>query len=367
MTRPAMVLRAFLLILSVLWAPAVGAQEQTPVADGPLTVGVYVSPPFVMPKDGGGYTGMAIDLWEQFADTLGQPYEYLEIGTVRELVDAVAANDLDLVVTNLTVTRTRAQRIDFTQPWFDSGLRILVDQDRHTGFGAVWRGLGDAGFLRAYLWIGGVILLATLGFTLFDRRFDPAFPARWRDGAAESFYTVMSYATSGKATQRKNLFGWLGRIWQGLWLLFGIAVVAYVTSSVTSVMTTLSITNQINSVADLPGKIVGVQAGSVSEEFAVDQNLTIRPYDSVADMAEALERNEIAAAIGDAPVLEYYVYSNPGEALDVVGPIFHPDKYGFGLPRSSTLRPELNVLLLGAKESGLLEEIRHRYFGDDPT
>ena len=40
---------------------------------------------------------------------------------------------------------------------------------------------------------------------------------------------------------------------------------AYVTSSVTSVMTTLSLTNQINSVADLPGKSIGVFAGSVAE------------------------------------------------------------------------------------------------------
>ena len=243
----------------------------------------------------------------------------------------------------------------------------MVDPERHTGIGAVWRGLGDAGFLRAYAWIGLVILIATLGFTIFDRRFDPNFPPRWRDGVAESFFTVMSYATSGKATQRKNLFGWLGRIWQGLWLIFGIAVVAYVTSSVTSVMTTLSITNQINSVADLPGKIVGVQAGSVSEDFAIRENFTIHAYADVDEMAAGLAQNEIAAAIGDAPVLEYYVYAHPGEALDVVGPVFQPDKYGFGLPRNSPLRQALNVQLLGAKESGLLQQIRDRYFGDDPT
>ena len=35
-------------------------------------------------------------------------------------------------------------------------------------------------------------------------------------------------------------------------------------------MTTLSLTNQINSLADLPGKSVGVFTGSVSEDFARD-------------------------------------------------------------------------------------------------
>jgi len=76
--------------------------------------------------------------------------------------------------------------------------------------------------------------------TFFDRRFDKSFPESWREGIAESFYTVMSVATSGKPAKRSNLFGWVGRIWQGLWLVCGVAVVAYVTSSVTSVMTTLS-------------------------------------------------------------------------------------------------------------------------------
>jgi ABC-type amino acid transport substrate-binding protein len=84
-------------------------------------------------------------------------------------------------------------------------------------------------------------------------------------------------------------------------------------------------------------------------------------------MAEAMRTNQIAAAIGDAPVLEYYVYSHPTEPLDVVGPVFQPDKYGFGLPRNSALRPALNVQILGAKESGLLADIHDRYFGEDPT
>src|SRR5690554_6526531 len=87
MTRPRLAaVAALLLALSAaLAAPPAAAQEGT----DPLTVGVYVSPPFVM-KTATGYTGMAIDLWEQFAATLGQPYAYREIANVRDLIDAVA-------------------------------------------------------------------------------------------------------------------------------------------------------------------------------------------------------------------------------------------------------------------------------------
>src|SRR5690606_14012337 len=126
----------------------------------------------------------------------------------------------------------------------------------------------DAGLLTAYAWLVLVIIVATIGITFFDRYFDKGFPRRWREGLAESFYTVMSVVTSGKSPARKNLFGWMGRIWQALWLVTGIAVLAYVTSSVTSVMTTLQLTDRINSIADLPGTTVGVAQGSTADEFA---------------------------------------------------------------------------------------------------
>jgi ABC-type amino acid transport substrate-binding protein len=364
--------RATLLALFAVFFVSAGtvpadAQDDEAIspASAPLTVGVYVHPPFVMVDDG-RFHGMAIELWEWLAEQLGQESEYVELSNIGALVDAAAAGDVDVALTNLTVTRDRAERIDFTHPWFDAGQRIMVNEDRGSGFGDVVAGLRESGHLRAYAWIAFVIVVATFLVTLFDRQFDKDFPRRWRDGVAESFYTVMSVATSGKSPARKNLFGWVGRIWQGLWLVCGIAVLAYVTSSVTSVMTTLSLTNQINSVADLPGRAVGVQPGSVSEDYAREQGFNIRPFDHIEDAVEALLEGRIDAIIGDAPVLEYYAHTNPQEPVTVVGPIFAPDKYAFGLVHQSDLTRPLTVELIGAHESGLIEEIRTQYFGDDP-
>lgn len=364
---------AFLALLAVIFfstgAMPVSAQDdealdRSPVAE-PLTVGVYVHPPFVMEADG-NFHGMAIDLWEWLADQLDLESDYVELGNVGELVNATASGEIDVAVTNLTVTRNRAERLDFTHPWFDAGQRIMVNEDRGAGFSAVVAGLSESGHLRAYAWIALVIVLATILVTLFDRHFDEDFPRRWRDGIAESFYTVMSVATSGRMPARKNLFGWLGRIWQGLWLVCGIAVLAYVTSSVTSVMTTLSLTNQINNVSDLPGHVVGVQPGSVSEDYAKQAGLNTRPFEHIDEAVEALVDGRIEAIIGDAPVLEYYAHTNPDQPVTVVGPIFEPDKYAFGLVHQSELTRPLTVELIGAHESSLIEEIRGQYFGDDP-
>ena len=343
--------------------------QQAPATVDPepsaVTVGVYLSPPFVLAEDG-RFTGMAIELWEAVSGNLRLQSSYVELDTFADIVSAVATGEIDVAVTNLTITRDRAEQIDFTHPWFDAGLRVMVNEDRGAGFWDVIGGLQASGHLRAYAWIAGIILVATAMLTFFDRHFDKDFPRRWRDGIAESFYTVMSVATSGKPPSRKNLFGWIGRIWQGLWLVCGVAVLAYVTSSVTSVMTTLSLTNQINGVSDLPGRPVGVLSGSVAERYARASNMEGRPFAHIEDAVGALLDGRITAIVGDAPVLEYHAHTNPNLPLNVVGAIFEPDKYGFGLPLNSPLTRAITVELIGAHESGLLEEIRTRYFGEAP-
>ncbi|SMH44090.1 amino acid ABC transporter substrate-binding protein, PAAT family [Mesorhizobium australicum] len=361
--RPWCLLLALLALATVASAQDAPSPSSSPAAT--LKVGVYEHPPFVMARDG-GYTGMAVDLWNKLATTLDFKVEYIPYGTLRDLVEAVSRNEVDAAVTNLTITRDRAERIDFTHPWFDAGLRVMTRDAQGAGFWGLVDGLQQSGHLRAYGWIALVIVAATIMLTLFDRRFDQDFPRRWRDGIAESFYTVMSIATSGKPPARQNLFGWVGRLWQGLWLVCGIAVLAYVTSSVTSVMTTLSLTGQINSVADLPGRPIGVFTGSVSEEYARSNGLNLRSFPNIDEAAEALADQRIDAIIGDAPVLEYYATSHPDQAVSVVGAIFEPDKYGFALPLHHPLTRQLSVEIIGAHERGQIAEIRQRYFGESP-
>lgn len=348
--------------LAMLGPFAADLRAQDSAEPQPLKVGVYLSPPFVM-EENGRFSGMAVELWEALAADLGLASEYQVLPTIRELVQATSAGDLDVAVTNLTITHGRAERIDFTHPWYDAGLRIMINEDRGTGFWDVVSGLHESGYLRAYAWLAFVIVIATILLTLFDRRFDRDFPRRWRDGIAESFFSVMSVATSGRAA-RKNLFGWVGRIWQALWLVCGVAVLAYVTSTVTSVMTTLSLTSQIHSLADLPGKTVGVFTGSVAEEFARNSALRSRSFAHIDEAVSALQDGRIAAIVGDAPVLEYYANTHPDAGVTAVGPIFEPDKYGFGLTLHNPLTRPLTVATIGAHESGLLEELHSKYFGD---
>src|SRR5690606_42100713 len=57
------------------------------------------------------FGGMAIDLWEIVAGKLDLATHYVAYPTFRELVEATRAGDVDAAVTNLTITRNRAELI----------------------------------------------------------------------------------------------------------------------------------------------------------------------------------------------------------------------------------------------------------------
>ena len=130
-------------------------------------------------------------------------------------------------------------------------------------------------------------------------------------------------------------------------------------------MTTLSLTNQIGGLSDLPGKNVGVFAGSTAESFAQSAGLKVQSFPDIEAAASALTNGRVGAIVADAPVLEHYQHSHLDMAVDVVGPIFEPEKYGFGLNSHSMLAGPLTIELLGAKEGGLIEDLRKKYFGNE--
>ena len=343
-------------------APGLSPAQEQAAASRAVTVGVYESPPFVT-QENGQYSGMAIELWQSLENKLQLSSTYKSYPSYRKLIEAVSNGEIDAAVTNLTITRQRAQSIAFTQPWYDSGLRIMTPSKGSGSFQSILEGLSDSGHLTTFAWLLILALVATVIITLLDRRLDSEFPRRWREGLADNFFHTMSILTTGKTTH-KNLFGWIGRIWSALWMVLGVAIIAYVTSSITSVMTTTSLTSQIHSLSDLPGKTVGVLGGSVGEDYVQELGIETRDYDSLDASVQGLLSDDVDALVGDASVLEYFAHSQPGQPVRLVGTVFHPDKYGFGFPLQSELLRPVTLELLGMHERGDIHKLRVKYFGE---
>ncbi|EDM5313012.1 transporter substrate-binding domain-containing protein [Salmonella enterica] len=326
------------------------------------TVGVFVSPPFVI-KSGDSYEGIAVDIWDKAAKNKSIGYQFKEYNTFTALFDALEREEIDAAVTNLSITEERARQFDFSFPWYDSGLRVLTTKNPAVSTSNTLNKLYHSGYLASYLWIAGIIMFATVLLTLFDRVFDKEFPRNWFNGLAESFYHIISLITTGK-TGHKQLFGAIGRIFAAVWMLVGVGVIAYMTSSVTSVMTAMQFTDNITQLSDLSGRTIAARQGSVSAQVLENKGMKIYPVNHITDGIPAMQKGKIAAIVGDAPVLEYYTKQHPYSELQVVGNIFHHDKYGFAFPQNSRINRDLSLEIIKLTENGTLSEIKKRYLGE---
>ena len=81
-------------------------------------------------------------------------------------------------------------------------------------------------------------------------------------------------------------------------------------------------------------------------------------------MALQNHSTRVDAVVYDAMSLQWYDNSHPELPITEVGPVFSKKYCAYALPSGNTLRRDINLALLRRHESGYIEELRKRYFGD---
>ena len=356
-------------IVSLLIVLLVGANLPLRAADEeiakrPLRVALCLDEPFSEKSPNGGYKGYVIDIWEQLAGQNGWKYEYVEMSSVADLLDAIAQGRADIGASNITVTKARLAQVDFSLPFMDSGLLIMVNDTNKDVRNQIWKVISHPDHLRMIAFGSIMILVASFVVTIFERRLNLEFPKRWLEGVAESFYHVMSVLFTGK-TNHKGIPGPLGKFFAGIWLATGVAVVAFITSSITSSMTVNKLNEAINGPQDLPGKLVGTIRGTVGQTYCENSQLTTHLYADVKEAVHALVKREIDCIIYDAPVLLYYDKSHPELPISEVGPVINKAPYAFAFPQGSPLRTPSNCALFNLEEKGFVKKLHDQYFGQN--
>lgn len=352
----------FLVLLVVLIGDAARAASPAPKSPTQLKAAVYVDPPFVT-RSAEGYGGFAIELWEKIASRNGWRVQYLEAHTLPELITMVSEGKADVGVTDLFITSKRLKQVDFSQPYFDSGLQVMIDTSRTTaGLADLIRGLAEWGHLRVFAIALGIMMAATIILTIVDRRLDPEFPREWSRGLAESFYHIMSTSAAGSSYHKRIIPGAIGYLLAGTFLACAVITIAYITSSMTSVMTINKIRGHIASIEDLAGKKVGTIVGSTGEGYCRSLGLNMQAFDDIHDAVQALLARQVDAIVYDSPILRYYDKEHPELPITEVGPVFDPRKYGFALPSNSPIRAMIDEELLKLSEDGYTTRLDQKYF-----
>jgi glutamine transport system substrate-binding protein len=90
---------------------------------------VVTDPSFVpfemMDEDSGEMVGFDMDMLAEVAERAGFEYE-LETMDFNGIIPAVQTGNVDIAIAGVTITEERAEIVDFSDPYYDSGLQILV-------------------------------------------------------------------------------------------------------------------------------------------------------------------------------------------------------------------------------------------------
>jgi polar amino acid transport system substrate-binding protein len=352
------------LLFGVLLLSAVaGAAEPTEGAGGTrLRVMVDEDPPFVV-RRADDWAGWAIDLWTEVARRAQLDWEIFDAGTPDEVVATLVAGRADVGVGDISVTKERAARIDFSHPYFHSGLRILVRRDRGLSVAGVLADLSTSIHARIAVGLVGLLLgMSALVFVL-ARRHDPKnFPQEPVEGAIEALYVATTALLKGNL-DRKLLPGIGARLLTIAWLFLGTAVVAYFTAAAASVLTVRQLGTQIQTISDLAGKRVATLQGRANGGWLAARGIAVVEQPDLASAVASLEEGSVDAVVHDAPVLAAWLVVHPASPLEIVGHTFDFKDYALALTHQSALRVPLNLALLELEEEGFFADLDRRWLG----
>lgn len=86
-------------------------------------------PPFEFKDKDGKHTGFDVELWDAIAKEIGVEYD-LQPMDFNGIIPGLQTRQLDVGIAGMTIKPERAKVVDFSDPYYDAGLLILVKADR---------------------------------------------------------------------------------------------------------------------------------------------------------------------------------------------------------------------------------------------
>lgn len=332
-----------ILLASVLLPVSVAAEE------GSMVVAVRVAPPFVIaapePAQGRPYVGVAIELFEEIAESEGWRYRY-EATSVPELIDGLANGQYQVGLGALTVNAEREQRIDFSHPILSTGLVAAVRTDDVAGWQSVLTALSTPAFTRLaglmvalMLLVGGLIWLA-------ERRRNPAqFGGKAIEGVGSGFwFAAVTLTTVGYGDKAPVTLP--GRMLSLLWMMAGLVLASVFTATVTSALTVGQLSQRIERVEDLADKRLLAIADTTSSSWLERRGWAARAMPDVQTALATLAAGEADALVYDEPLLRWHLDQGHAGSLRILPLILERQDYALALAPGDPRREAINRGLL---------------------
>ena len=331
------------------------AQTQT------LKVGTKVAPPFVLKEDDGELSGISVELWRRIAEDANIDYTFQE-GQLDSLIGDLESGKLDASVAAITVNAQREGRIDFSHPFYTTGLAIAVPsrQDRLTaaisGFFS-WRFFAALSGLCLLLFAVGALLW------LFERkRNTEMFGGKPSQGLGSGFWwAAVTMTTVGYGDKAPVTLG--GRIIGFIWMFAAIILISSFTAAIATSLTVSQLETEVQGVDDLPDVRVATLPNSATALFLEKEDIDFDKVTSVNEALTLLKKGKLDAFVYDKPILQYYIKRDFDGDVEVLPDIIERQDYAIALPENSPLRERINTSLLRVIERDDWDDVLSEYLG----
>lgn len=329
------------LLLCLFGALAVHGEESTR-----LKVGVFDRPPYAVKDDTGKWSGLGVELWEDIAENLKLPFDYVEM-PLEDILSALHEGRLDVSVGEIGVSAERERRVDFTQPFLINSAAVALHRNSaRTDWRIFFSGLTENGFVYVLSVMMATLFVFSFLLWLIERGVHQShFGGRPIHGFGSAlWFSAVTMTTVGYGDKTPQTP--LGRLLAFLWMFSGILLVSAFTGSVASNVTVARLNSSVIHVSDLVRFRNGVLEGSLSEDLLRTMGITAKKFDTVESGLQALQENEVSSFLGDQIALRYVVAHRFAQDIEVIAlPSIHI-AYAFAVRPHFPHLEDLNVAVI---------------------
>ncbi|KAF5184216.1 Glutamate receptor [Thalictrum thalictroides] len=332
----------------------------------PLIIGIPGNASFEkFVKVGNGEpSGYCIDVFLKAVELLSYdlPYKFVPFhGEYNALVDQVYIKYFGAAVGDITILKNRSNYVEFTQPYAESGLTMVVrvkQEDKK------W--LFVMPFTRN-LWILLTFLFLYTMFVVWflEHRSNPEFRGPWKYQLSTAMW--FTFCTLFFA-HRENLRNNFTRVVMFVWLFAVFVITSSYTASLTSMLTVQRLEPQFASVETLrrSNKNVGYPSNSFVRKYIEDvlhfnpsRIITVK---SEYDYPDLFNNGTIEAAFLELPYERVLLARNARQGLIDSGIKHRFGGLGFVFPKGSPMARDFSKAFLKLSEDGILNELDEYWF-----
>ncbi|XP_043710123.1 glutamate receptor 2.2-like [Telopea speciosissima] len=319
-------------------------------------------------------TGFCIDVFSNVTSRLpfGLPYEfqpYSPSGNIfrhyNELIDLVHLKKFDAAVGDITILANRSIFLDFTMPYTESGLQMVVAMKDNLDK-EFWMFVKPLSLDLWLMTMAGFIYIGVVVWILerhTNIELGVSSGERLQTSLWYSFLTLVF-------AQREKIERNLTRSVMITWVFFVLILTQSYTASLSSMLTVRQLQPTITDVNDIMknGYYVGHQRDSFVRDFLTNYlNLDkskLKGYHTPEEYHDALsagtQNGGVAAIFIERPYIPVFLnmYCNK---YTTVGRIYSSEGFGFVFPKGSPLVPYMSMGILNLTDDGTIDKIKQSW------